>query len=242
VRGERAVLGAGEREGDPGERGVGTEPDVLALRGLDVGTEPLGVPVPVGAVRPAGQGDHVRLVAQLGGGHLGAEVQPGAGLRRLVLQDPQQGTAGDRGEPVPRVSQRGRPVPQLHVRPADAGLPHELPGGRVGLPERGQRPLGEDHAEAEGGVGRVALVHLHLATRVAQAQQPGQEETGGPAADDDDLERLHRTHHHPRNWRRDRLASAAARREVNGSNGIRKNHRAYRRRYPGRERQILHCS
>src|SRR5690606_10072141 len=49
--------------------------------------------------------------------------------------------------------------------------------------------LGEDHAEAIGGVRGILLEHADVARRVAALQQIGQVEPGRAAADDRDLER-----------------------------------------------------
>src|SRR5690242_14142976 len=59
-------------------------------------------------------------------------------------------------------------------------------GRRVVLAQEFQRALGEHHAEAEGGVGRVLLENADFGAAVAALDQVAELEPGRPGAEDGD--------------------------------------------------------
>ena len=161
------VLPEDEREGvedlggaEPGEtRGVGVQGrrEGLLLRAPHERVDPIGADEQVG-LRQRAEVVHVLLEAQLD-----------AQLARPPLEDAEQLGAPDGGEAVAvgadhlaaEVHVDGGPV---RPRAGDGGE-----GRLVRVPQAAERLLGEHDAEAERGVGRVALDDDHLVARAFYA-------------------------------------------------------------------------
>ncbi|CAB4907363.1 unannotated protein [freshwater metagenome] len=167
---------------------VGAQPDVLVVPTVQRGAERLGVRRPDLGVQPvAGHHQVVGGAQLLDVGGQRAVVHGDAELGDPLLQDRQQLLAAHGGEALAAHGE-GLPV-DLDVDvgpPGEAGL-HPLVHDLVGALDAAQRLVGEHDAEAERVVGGVALPDGDLVAAVQLAQQRGQVQATGPAADDRDL-------------------------------------------------------
>jgi len=75
----------------------------------------------------------------------------------------------------------------LDVVPVVERIANERGGGRVGRLQVGQRLVGQHHAPAEGVERSVALDHRDAVGGVLLLHQQGEIETGGPAANAEDV-------------------------------------------------------
>ena len=182
VRVEEPVLGLAEGERERVEDVVGPEPDVLRALRPYLRAE---VPEPPQEAVRAVRADHEVRVRQLL--HLDPELERHAQLAAPFLQDLEQPLAGDRGERVAARGQlaaleaNGDAIPaRERVRDFEVRL-------GIGVPERAQRLLAEDDAEAERRIGRVPLEHADVDAPVELAQQDREIEARRPAADDLDV-------------------------------------------------------
>src|SRR5690606_23880908 len=185
-----AVLGAHEGVGEGLEDLGGAEPDVGVGSGGEAGAEMVGVAGAQGAVHAVG-GHHQVGVGQPVGRDLAAEGEVDAETAGAVGEQVEQPVASDA---VPLVA----PVPggQVPLLVGDVGdaLP---PVHGVGLHGAGRLrvvcaqalqqgpPVG--HAPAVGGALRASFVDGDVVGGVVEFQQDGEIQTGGPAADADDL-------------------------------------------------------
>lgn len=117
-----------------------------------------------------------------GVGCLGPEVEADPESGAALVQDLQEAAPSEGGEAVAAGGQQPSAVHDVHVVPA-----HELTA--QGGVDHGVRPLdaaeglvGEDHAEAEGVVGRVAFPQVHVVALAGQ--ECGGVEPARPAAHD----------------------------------------------------------
>jgi hypothetical protein len=103
-----------------------------------------------------------------------------------LLEDVQQVLAGHRREAL-AADREGVPV-ELDVDVGPAGEPalHRVVDDGVRVLDAAEGLVGEDHAEAEGVVGGVALPHGDLVARVELLHQRGEVQPTRPAAHDRD--------------------------------------------------------
>ncbi|GAA3156755.1 hypothetical protein GCM10017687_88430 [Streptomyces echinatus] len=180
-----AVLGLGDLEAEGVEGEVGGEPDVAAAVFGHPGAERVGVGLARGAVHAVGGYDQVVALRETAGvRRLGGEPQLHAQGTAAVLQDAQQPVAAQRGETVAAGAVTGSPVPYVDVVPADEVTLKGLVHDGVGVLDAAERLVGEDHAEAEGHVGGVALPDGDLPRGVESFEQGGGVEPAGATADD----------------------------------------------------------
>ena len=175
-----AALGLLDHELERVEDVVGAEPGVRGLAAVQRRLE--AVALAQRAVDAVG-GDH-QVAFELG--HLAAEAQLDAERRRARLQDVQQLLAAERREPVPAAGHHLVAVVDVDVAPADEAARDLVVALGIGRLERGQRLVGEDDAEAERVVGRVALVDHDLVGGVEPLEQDREVEPAGAAARDRD--------------------------------------------------------
>ena len=169
-----AVLGLGDLEAEGVEREVGGEPDVAVAVVGDGGAEVTGVGLAGGAVHPVGGDDQVVAGRELcGGRRLGPEAEPYPEGRAALVQDPQERTAAQCGEAVAARGQGGAPVHDVDGVPADERVAERPVHDGVGVLDAAERLVGEDHTEAEGVVGGVALPYGDLAAGVQPLQEGG---------------------------------------------------------------------
>jgi hypothetical protein len=88
---------------------------------------------------------------------------------------------------VPARAEQAVAIADVHAVPARERVRDRQVRLGVGVAKRAERLLAEDDAEAERGVGRVALEDRDVDRRIDLAQQDREVEPGGPAADHDDL-------------------------------------------------------
>jgi hypothetical protein len=183
-----AVRGPADVEGERLEDLVGAQPHVTAPARFDGRLERTGIAGTHGRVDPVG-GDHqVVLAAQPGHvRRLRPEPQLDPEVAAALLEDLQQPAPADRGEPVPAA---GHDLPAVvHVDVVPAGELALEPGAdhRVGVLDAAEGLVGEDHAEAEGVVGGVALPDRDPVLRAELLGQRGEVEPAGAATDDSDV-------------------------------------------------------
>jgi hypothetical protein len=176
------VLGLLEDERERIEDEVGAEPDVLRALLLDLRPE-LAEPADdrvrsIGADDEIGVGQRVDLDAEL-------ELDPEPPAP--PLEDLEQPRPSDRRERVARGAHLPPAEADVEPVPAREGVGDLEVRLGVGIAQRAERLLAEDHAPAEGRVGRVPLQHPHLGRALRLLQQDRQVEPGRPAADDLDL-------------------------------------------------------
>ena len=164
----------------------GAEPGEAVGQEAHAGAELLRQAAPHQRVDAVGADHEVesgKLVERLDGA---AELRRDADRRGARLQQLQQPQPADGGkaeavddDALPAQGQR-HVVPGFHVR-------HDRRvGGLVVLAQEFQRAVGEHHAEAEGGVGRVLLDHGDVGASVAALDQIAEIEAGGTGAEDGD--------------------------------------------------------
>ena len=182
MRVEEPVLGLAERERERVEDVVGAEPDVLAALGPHLGAEV--VQPPDEAVRAVRGHDQIGLGKLL---DLDAELERDAELAAALLQDLEQPLARDRGEGVAARRELAAPVANVDPVPARERVRDLEVRLRIGVAEGAEGLLAEDHAEAEGRVGRISLEDAHVHAAVELPQQDRKVQPGRPCADDLDL-------------------------------------------------------
>ncbi len=188
---EQAVLSGPEREQEVVESLRGAEPGVLVAPKVDLrreGVGEIGADAAVGAVSR-----HYEIV-------LAGEARHFTGLELVqvserhaegaaaALEDLQQPITRDAGEAVPTRKPHLVAVSDLDCVPAIERVGDLLEGGFVVLLQVAKRLIGEHHAEAEGGIWRITLDHLHLCLGAGLLQQDRQIEAPRAAPDD---QRLH---------------------------------------------------
>ena len=156
-------LGLLEDEGEGVEHEVGAEPDVLAALRGDAFAEVRRVGLAHEAVDAVRADDEVR-VRELA--HLAFEAQVDAQPVRPPLQDLQEQLPWDGRERVPARAHLAPAVVDVDRRPAREGVGDLEVGFRVGVAQGAQGLLGEDDAEPEGRVGRVALEDRDVVARL----------------------------------------------------------------------------
>ena len=193
MRPDPAVLRLLENEGEGViEALMRSEPHELALAGVDVGLEHIGIFVADKRVDAVGGNDEIILLAVvLGCLELGLETHVHAKFAGALLQQDQHLLAPDPGKAVPAGD---GPVPLLDHRdvvPVGKMAADRL--GRLGvvLLHLRERIVRQHHAPAEGVVGLVALEHHDLVRRIAQLHRDREIETGGSAAQTNDSHILH---------------------------------------------------
>ena len=182
VRVEEAVLDLAEGEREGVEDVVGAEPDVLRALRPDLRSKVAEAAHE--AVRAVRAHDEIRVRQLL---DLDAELERHAQLAAALLQDLEQAPPRDRRE---------RMAARRYLAPLETDV-DAIPAGErvrdlemrlgVRVPQRAERLLAEDDAEAEGGIGLVAPEDAHADPAVELAQQDRQVEPCGPAADDRDV-------------------------------------------------------
>jgi hypothetical protein len=184
VRLEDAVLGLGERERERVERDVGAEPGEARRVDVQAGRERLLVGAPHERVDAVGADEQVgfRQLAEVA--DLVLEHQLDAELAGPPLEDAEQLGAADGGETV--AVGADHLAAEVHV---DRGPGRPCVGDRgegrlVRVAQAAECLLGEHDAEAERGVGRVALEHHHLVARVRLLEQDREVQTGRAGAED----------------------------------------------------------
>ena len=156
-------LGLLEDEGEGVEHEVGAEPDVLAALRRDAFAEVRRVGLAHEAVDAVRADDEVR-VRELA--HLAFEAQVDAQPVRPPLQDLQEQLPWDGRERVAARAHLAPAVVDVDRRPAREGVGDLEVGFRVGVAQGAQGFLGEDDAEPEGRVGRVALEDRDVVARL----------------------------------------------------------------------------
>ncbi len=181
------VLGLDDLEAEGVEGEVGGEPDVAAPVGGHPGPEDLGVGLAGGAVDAVGGDDEVVGLREPGRvGCLGGEAQSDAEFMAALVQDLEESSAAQGGEPVASGGVAGAPVDDVDVVPAgEVPLQGRVDRG-VGVLDAAEGLVGEDHSEAEGVVGGVAFPDGDLTVGAETFQQGGGVQTARAAADDRD--------------------------------------------------------
>jgi hypothetical protein len=180
---EHAVLGLGDVELEGVEHVLRAEPDVLRTAALERRAERGLVAAADRAVDAVGADDEIGVQDV---GCLGAEAQVHAELRGPALQDVEQQLAAERGEAVAPGGQHLAAVVHVDLAPAREPARDLRERGRVGRFDRVERLVGEDDAEAEGVVRRVALVDAHVVRRVELLDQEREVEPCGTSTGDRD--------------------------------------------------------
>ena len=181
---EQPELGLAEDEGEGVEDVICAEPDVLAALGLDSRAEVAAAPDE--AVRPVGCDDEVGVA-----GH-GRRARCRSAGRRPSSRHRSWRSSSSRFRAIAENAWPSRTEDAAAVADVDPVPPHERVGDRqvrlgVGVAERPQRLLAEDHAPAERRIGRVPLGDLDVDGRIRLLEQDRQVEPCGAAADDRDL-------------------------------------------------------
>ena len=159
------------------------QPDELALAGVDIGLEYIGIFAAYQRVDAIG-GDHqiIILAVVFGGPKLGLEPQIDPQVTRPRLQQDQHLLAPDPGKAM---SARHRPHPVMDHRdiiPIGKVAADRFGADRIVHLHPAQRIVRQHHAPAKGVVGLVPLHHRHLMRRVAQLHRDGEIKTGRATA------------------------------------------------------------
>ncbi len=149
--------------------------------------EDVAVGLADGAVHAVGGDDEVVGPREpVGGRGLGAEAEVHAEVAAAVVEDAEEAATAEGGEVVPSGGVADAPVDDVDVVPADEVRLEGLVDGGVGVFDAAEGFVGEDHAEAEGVVGGVALVDGDLAVGGEAFEEGGGVEAAGAPADDRD--------------------------------------------------------
>ena len=124
----------------------------------------------------------VRQLAEVA--HLLLEAQLDAQLARPALQDAEQLRAADGGEAVAVGADHLAAEVHVDRGPAGPGVGDRGEGRLVRVAQAAERLLGEHDAEAERGVGRVALDDDDLVARVGLLEQDREVQAGRAGAED----------------------------------------------------------
>ena len=179
----RALL---EDEGEGAERKRRAEPHEPVRAPVHVRLEVLGVLGADQAVDAVGGQHQIGVAIRREIGDVGLEPQGHAQLGAASLEDVEQGLARHPREPVAGGGQNLALIVDVDVVPVREGAGDRLAGGPVGLDEGVERGVGEDHPEAEGVVGPVALDDGDVVAGIGLLHQQGEVEPGRTAADRDD--------------------------------------------------------
>ena len=120
----------------------------------------------------------------------GFEVHRDAEFGAALLEDLEQPLAAHRRERVPAAGERLAAEVHVDVVPERELALHLLVDAFVGVLDSAEGLVGEDHAEAEGVVGRVALPDGDLVVRAELFGQGREVQTGRAAADHRDAHAL----------------------------------------------------
>src|SRR5256714_7282464 len=165
------------------ERARRAEPGELVRPQIDRGLEVLPVFLPdarIAAVR-----DHDQIgIGELGGVvDLALEAHADAELAAAVLQDVEERHARAAAKAVAAGAQRFPFVNHIHIAPVGEAPPDALVGDEVVRLEGVERLVGKDHAEAEGVVRAVPLVHGDVPARPGLLREQREVQPARPAAD-----------------------------------------------------------
>lgn len=137
------------------------------------------------AVDAVGGDDEVVRLLEAGRGHR-TEAEVHAESAAAVVQYLEEPSAAECGEAVASGGVPYAPVHDVDVVPADEVGLHRLVDHRIRVLDAAEGLVGEDHAEAEGVVGGVALPDGDLTPGIEPLQQSGRVQPTGAAADDRD--------------------------------------------------------
>ena len=188
---EDAVVVVAEAERERLEARGRAEPDVGALARLHARLEVIGPQRASLAVDPVGADQEIGLRLQpLEVLHLGPEGELDAEISRALLQDLEEPLPGHAAEAVATAADARVTVVDVDGVPVGERLGDAAIDDRVRLLEVAERLVAEDHAPAEGVVGRVALDDVDVVRRLPQLEQDGRVEPAGSATEDLDAQRV----------------------------------------------------
>lgn len=180
-------LGLLDEELEGLEDPVGAEPHVLVVAPVQGGAEDLRMGRPNTGVGSVG-GDHqvVRGGQAVGGGRPEAHVDPEGAA--ALLEQAEKFLAAHGGEALPADGVALAAEVDVDVGPAGEPPCHGLGELGVGVLDAAECLVGEDHAEAEGVVGGVALPDGDVVGRVELFHESSEVEAAGATANDRDLQ------------------------------------------------------
>ena len=187
---EDAVGRLAERQGEAVEGLGGAVPDVAVGQHGDRGREGVAIALAHETARAVGADEQIGVGK--GGGILAAraEVEGDAASAAVRLENAEQGEPRDAGEAEPVDAYRLAAVDNGLITPALEPRLEVAVRLRIGVGEEAEGALGEDHAPAVGGAGRVLLDDADLVAGIGALHEQGEIEPGRPAAHDGDLHRV----------------------------------------------------